>query len=204
LETSIKDHLAPLLRNDGFSGSGRTFRRVSGDFIHVVQVQGSHYGGRFAVNLAIHPIAIPDVMGNPPDPKRITDPMCEFRRRLSVSGGDQWWEHEATKDSMDAAVREAAAVYAQRGRELFAEQSGPQAPLSRVTPAEFENGRFDFSGFANTAVGMARALALMRRSAGNLDDARGFAHIGLKHVGSAVALRRELEDLCAAIDKEQP
>jgi hypothetical protein len=51
---------------------------------------------------------------------------------------------------------------------------------------------------------MARALALMRLSAGNLDDAGAFARIALKNLGGAVALRKELEDLCAAVDRERP
>jgi hypothetical protein len=38
LEASIRKHLVPLLRQDGFSGSGRTFRRVAGDFIEVLNV----------------------------------------------------------------------------------------------------------------------------------------------------------------------
>ena len=53
LESSIKDHLSPVLKSDGFLGSGRTFRRVSEDLIHVVEVQGSRFVGKFAVNLGI-------------------------------------------------------------------------------------------------------------------------------------------------------
>jgi hypothetical protein len=145
-------------------------------------------------------MVIPDVLGNSPDPKSIRVELCEFRRRLSTSGADQWWEHGATKDTMDAAVRAAAAVYALNGRKLFSEQSGPDPPLCRVTPMEFENNQYGFSGFATTAVRMARALALMRRSAGNLDDARAFARIALKKLGSASALRKELQELCGSGD----
>lgn len=43
---------------DGFTGSGRTFRRVAGEWVHVVNVQGSRYGGQFGVNVAVHPLAI--------------------------------------------------------------------------------------------------------------------------------------------------
>ncbi|MCA1500702.1 DUF4304 domain-containing protein [Bradyrhizobium sp. NBAIM03] len=92
LESSIKKHLNPTLKNDGFVGFGRTFRRVSEDLIHVVQVQGSRYGGKFAINLGIQPRSIPDVAGNSPDPMKIREELCEFRRRLSetraINGGN--------------------------------------------------------------------------------------------------------------------
>ena len=40
LEPSIRKYLLPLLKNDGFAGSGRTFRRIDNDAIHLVNVQG--------------------------------------------------------------------------------------------------------------------------------------------------------------------
>jgi hypothetical protein len=94
LEVAIRKCLAPCLREDGFAGSGRTFRRVLNGWIQVVNVQGSRYGGRFSINLGLQPLAIPDVVGNVPDPKKIREELCEFRRRLSESGADQWWTHD--------------------------------------------------------------------------------------------------------------
>lgn len=195
LESSIKDHLSPLLKSDGFFGSGRTFRRISGDLIHVVNVQGSRYGGEFAVNLGIQPQCIPDVVGNSPDATKIGAELCEFRRRLSETGSDRWWKHDGSKESMDAAVRAAASVCATIGRRLFAELTRPESPLHTVTPAQFEAGHYSFSGFGSSKVRMARSLALMRRSAGNLADASAFARIALANLGSADALRADLEAL---------
>jgi hypothetical protein len=200
LESSIKDHLSPVLKSDGFFGSGRTFRRISGDLIHVVQVQGSRYGGRFAVNLGIQPESIPDVAGNSPDATKIKAELCEFRRRLSEAKSDQWWDHAGSKESMDAAVRAAASVYATIGQRLFAELSGPESPLHKVTPAQFEAGLYSFSGFGSTKVRVARSLALMRQSLGNLTDADAFARIALASLGVAHALRAEMEALCRATE----
>ena len=195
LESSIKDHLSPALKSDGFFGSGRTFRRISDDLIHVVNVQGSRYGGSFTVNLGIQPRCIPDVLGNAPDATKIREVLCEFRRRLSETMSDQWWDHEGSKESMDAAVRAAASVYSTSGRRLFAELSGPESPLHKITPTQFEAGHHSFSGFRSTKVRMARSLALMRQSVGNLADASAFARIALANLGGAHALRAELEAL---------
>ena len=204
LESSIKDHLSPVLKSDGFFGSGRPFRRISGDLIHVVNVQGSRYGGMFAVNLGIQPRCIPDVVGHAPDATKIREELCEFRRRLSEAKGDQWWEHEGSKESMDAAVRAAASVYTTIGRRLFSELSGPESPLHKVTPTQFEAGNYSFSGFRSTKVRMARSLALMRQSVGNLADASAFARIALANLGVAHALRAELEAFCRATESKQP
>jgi hypothetical protein len=195
LESSIRGHLSPVLKSDGFLGSGRTFRRLTGDFIHVVNVQGSRYGGMFAVNLGIQPRYIPDENGNSPDAAKIEEVLCTFRRRLSEAGSDQWWKHEQSKESMDAAVRAAASVYTTAGRRLFSELSGPESPLHKVTPAQFEAGHYSFSGFSSTKVRMARSLALMRQSVGNLADARAFARIALANLGVWQAFRVELEAL---------
>src|SRR5215471_4199171 len=77
LESSIRDFLSPVLESDGFFGSGRTFRRMSGDLIQVVQVQGSPYGGKFAVNLGIQPASIPDVAG---EERSMVGP-CRLKRK---------------------------------------------------------------------------------------------------------------------------
>jgi hypothetical protein len=204
LEASIRDHLSALLKSDGFFGTGRTFRRISGDLIHVVQVQGSRYGSEFAVNLGIQPLCIPDVAGNPPDATRIREELCEFRRRLSEATGDQWWEHDGSKESMDAAVRAAASIYVTMGRRRFSELSGPESPLHKVTPAQFEAGHYSFSGFGSPKVRMARSLALMRQAAGNPADASAFARIALASLGSATALRAELEALSLMKPQAEP
>jgi hypothetical protein len=190
LEKSIKVHMAPTLREDGFSGSGRAFRRRVEDMIHLVQVQGSVHGRKFAVNLGLHPACIP-VQGGIPFQKMM--PMdCALSRRLSTEGSDQWWEFGATSASMDSAVAQARAVYVDVGRKAFAELSGANSPLRVATPSEFEKSRFDFSGFKTTDVMMAKTLALMRLAAGNAEDACGFAQIALDNLGSASGLRREL------------
>lgn len=160
-------------------------------------MQGAREGGRFAINLAIQPLEAPDTLGVAPDPARIVADLCQFRRRLSEHGPDQWWDYGASQASMDEAAAKAAAVYALIGRRLFSEQSGPECPIRSVTPEQFKIGDFDFSGFASTKVIMARTLSIMRRAAGNRDHQRAFAQIGLENIGRASGLQIELETLCA-------
>jgi hypothetical protein len=195
LETAIRTHLAPILRSDGFAGAGRTFRRVLWDWVQVINVQSSRSVGSFAVNLAVHPLALPDLRGNQPDPKKINEELCEFRRRLSDKNTDQWWKYENTEASMIKAVSEAGEVYINFGRPLLARVSGPDAAMNIVVAADFAEGRFDFGGFGSTRARMALALSRLRRTQGRVSEAVSFATLGLANVGSAVALRRELEQL---------
>ena len=197
IESAIRDHLAPILRADGFSGSGRTFRRVVGDWIHVVNVQGSRYGGQFAVNLAVQPTAIPDVRGNTPDPKKITEELCEFRRRMSESEArqDKWWKHAPTAESMTEAMREAAAMYIQVGRRLLDGATTEDADLNTVSPAAFAGGNFNFLGFGSTECRMALALARLRRVQDQLTESQAFAAYALETVGSAAMLKAKIQAL---------
>lgn len=197
LETAIRMALAPALRDDGFSGSSRTFRRTCGAWVQVLNVQGSRRGGSFAINLAVHPLSIPDVTGNMPDPKKINEAFCEFRRRLSETGADQWWEHDATEESMLSAVKDATAMYRRTGGELLRRACDSPAGLNAVLAADFSAGIYDAAGFCNTKVRMALALARLRKTEGKREEASAFATYGLAHLGSAALLRRDFEALVA-------
>ncbi len=197
LEAALRDHLVPSLRADGFAGSGRTFRRVRHGWVHVVNAQGSRYGGQFAINLGLQPLSVFHVLGELPDPKKITEPLCEFRRRLSRDGVDQWWVHEPTIESMNAAARAANAMYETTGREMLAHVCQPELPFDSITPDVFAAGAFDFQGFGSTQVRMALVLARLRRAQGRFAESAGFAAIGLASVGTAVALRHELSELAS-------
>ena len=50
IENAWRDHFALVAREMGFKGSGRHFRRKDGEFVQAVNLQGSQYGGKFAVN----------------------------------------------------------------------------------------------------------------------------------------------------------
>jgi hypothetical protein len=195
LEASIRKHLVPTLKADGFTGSGRAFRRVAGSLVHALNVQGWRSGGKFAVNVGVHPLAIPDVLGNVPDPKKITVELCEFRRRLAEKGDDQWWRYKDTEASMDVAVHSAARVYGSVGRSFFTTFGGPSSPLFSVTPADFAAGHYDFKGFGSTKVRIALVLARLRKASQRRDEAKAFAQIGLSCEGGAGGLRDELENL---------
>ncbi|SEF26482.1 DUF4304 domain-containing protein [Variovorax sp. NFACC27] len=76
--------VAPSLRALGFRGSGQNYRKQEGDFVFVVNFQGSRWGEDFYVNLGAHPVFIPAEGGA--DLSRLKEYDCMLRRRV----GDAW------------------------------------------------------------------------------------------------------------------
>jgi Domain of unknown function (DUF4304) len=183
LAKAIQSQFAPTLRRDGFSGMSKRYWRVVGGQCQVVEVQGSRYGGKFAVNMGIQPMSVPLLLGGAPEPKCIREMECLFRRRLAIQRGDQWWDYQPNQLSMDAAARDACAVYEQVGRGQLEFLAQPNSPMNTLTPEAFAADTFDFKGFGNTGVLMAWTLAHMRKAAGKNAEARGFAQVALKEIG---------------------
>jgi hypothetical protein len=200
IELAWRDHLAPVLREAGFKGSGRHFRRIVNGFAECISLQGSRYGGKFAINLGIQPLSIPDVMGNDVDPRKIDEISCEFRRRLSETDCDQWWSYTQLISSKVSAAENAAEMFQRNGLKYFAEMTGDESPLLTVNPISFESGLFDFRGFKATEVRMARSLSLLRLASGDIRSSKDFARIALEKMGSGVGLRVELNRLAGLAD----
>ena len=194
LDSAIRAALAPLLRQDGFAGSGRRFYKRAGPWIQIVALQGSRHAGSFAVNLGLQFATAPDLAGNPPDPKKMNEAHCEFRRRLSESNADMWWKHETDHASMLAAVESAASLYAEHGRQYFERAS---AALTSITPEALASGNYDLQGFGSTRVRLGLALSRIRRLEGRMQESRAFAKYGAQHAGSADCLMPELVALAA-------
>lgn len=194
LEPALRTALAPVLRRDGFRGSGRKFHKQSGPWLTLLNVQGSRYGGSFAVNLAIHFAAAPNLLGNLPDPAKMTEAHCEFRRRLSQDGADMWWKHESSSQSMLEAVKSATEMYEYVGRRYI---TSAIATLKAITPEALAEGKYNLHGFRTGRPRLGLALARIRRLQGKVDESRKFAECALRHLEVPVSWSAELEVLAA-------
>jgi hypothetical protein len=205
----VRDHFfetlrvgfAPLLRSEGFRGSGRTFRRTRGEFLHIVNIQGSRHGDRCSVNLGVHLSFLPLLGGGGPlDPARIRECECEFRARLVLPGeSDRWWPYGTVEEDSTASARDLIDLYSSEGRKHFERASAFPEPFASITPEDLERGDLSLLPGRTTAVRACLAMARISRHCGSRELARRFADIGLSRVGSAAALRAELEAVsCAA------
>jgi hypothetical protein len=180
LETAIRDQLAPILREEGFAGSGRTFRRTIAGVIQLVNVQAFWFGGRFAVNLSAHPLGLPSVGGKPVDPKKITEEKCEFRHRLTEGTANQAWDHDASAEGMAVAMADATAVFKQHSQRFFGLFSGAQSILFTLTPDEFAKEAETLRLFCmGSSIRLAFTFARFRALQGKNAEAAMFARLAL-------------------------
>ncbi|KAF0180632.1 MAG: hypothetical protein FD161_726 [Limisphaerales bacterium] len=196
----IKQVFAPVLRADGFTGSGSTYRRVTGDVIHIVALQGSVSGGKCCACLGVHLSFLPGQGSlTPPDLKTIEEPDCEFRARLSPPGqSDAWWPYGTTEQEARESAEAIRGLYEQVGAPFFQRFSTFPEDFTRVTPAMLAvGGELPFPAGC-TFVRLALALARIAQRVGRTDEARQFAEAGLARVGPATSLKHAFRQIISA------
>lgn len=193
----LKRDFSPLLRADGFKGSGNTFRRVKGDRIDLVNVQGSRYGGRCCVNVAVHFSFLPsEGGGRVTGPKKLKEYDCTFRDRLhEVSESDHWWTYGASDSEAESSVASLMDMYSRRGALFFGKFEPFPEVFERISSAEMGAGDFSKMPAAMTGVYAALTMARIMKHLGRREKCREFAEVGLRHLGHAVGLKPELERL---------
>jgi len=195
LDVALKECFAPQLREDGFRGSGRNYRRIRGDLIHAVNIQGSKYGGEFAVNLGVHLAFLPDVVGNEVVPSKFTEMLCEFRGRMCDRGVDQWWSYQSTPESAVRAVLEMAEVWKRRGRLQLEALGDYPRDFARITPEDLRSGAYDFGGLGTTTARLALVFSRIRAHEGRRADVEAFVKFGLSIAGNATFLANALRSV---------
>jgi hypothetical protein len=194
----LKQDFFPVLRADGFKGSGTTFRRVGADRIDVVNVQGSRHGGKCCVNVAVHFPFLPSAGGiSVSEPKKLKEYECAFRNRLHEENeSDHWWTYGTTDSEAKASLASLVDIYRRRGALFFAKfQPFPQV-FEQITPAEMDAGDLSNMPPGNlTQVLAVLTMARIMNHLGHHEKCRGFAEVGLRHLGGATGLRAEFERL---------
>lgn len=87
----ISKTLSQNLKEFGFKGSGFSYRKDSENFIFIIGIQASQYGGKCCVELGIHPKEITDWFGREINFKSLKYYECEFRKRLTKNQTKTWW-----------------------------------------------------------------------------------------------------------------
>ena len=196
----LKTRLAPMLRAEGFAGSGVTFRRQTGVVIQVLTVQGSNYGDSCCINLGTHLTFLPTTMDEPPDPKNITESLCEFRRRLAPEGqSDRWWSYGSDRREASASVEDLVGLTRRLGLPFFERFREFPGAFERVTPEQLASGDFSMLPGGVTAGQGALAMARIAAHLGQASRARDFAQVGMASLGNdpvaGVGIARKLAAL---------
>ena len=193
----LKVALDPVLRRDGFKGSGKTHWRLSGERVDVVNVQGSKYGDACCVNLGAHYLFLPsEGGGGVTDPKRFKQYDCVFGERLHEEGEtDHWWQYGESEVAARAGVEGLLDTYSRRASLFYARFDPFPGVFERITPAQLDEGDFSQMPPGPTQVVAILTMARIMLHLGRPERCREFAEVGLRHVGFATGLIRELETL---------
>jgi hypothetical protein len=192
----LKRDFSPLLRSDSFKGSGNSFRRLKGDRIDVIGIQGSHYGGVCCVNLAVHFTFLPsESCGRVTDPKKFKEYDCTFRGRLYETGGDHWWSYGTSDAEAEASLSDLIDMYKRRGALFFAKFEPFPDVFERITPEDIDACDLSKMPAAMTVPYAAMILSRIMKHLGRHERSREFAEAGLRHVGGATGLQLNLERL---------
>ena len=196
----LKERFAPALRVAGFKGSGTHFRRITGEVINAISIQGSRDGKTCAVNLGLHLTFLPlNWKDELPDAAKIKEIDCEFRDRLAPAGvEDYWWEYGSLLSPPSKHVAHLYSTYFEHGEPRFRAFNSVEAVSQMFSPEQLRSGSY-MKGFGGITV--PRAAVTMARiwmHLGQQQRAAEYARVGLEKLGKASGLRSVLEDLAHA------
>lgn len=194
----LKSEFAPQLRALGFSGSGKHFRRVSGEIINALNIQGKRSGDSCAVNLGLHLTFLPVTWRNALPDGKIKEIDCEFRTRLSPNmRSDYWWKYEGLLDSPTRSARHLIATYLESGEPRFRQYDSVEKIASMISVDEIKQGAYRHTFGGITKVRAALTMARIHLHLGNVVAGKQFAAAGLANIGGATLLRPEFEKILA-------
>ena len=194
----LKRDFSPLIRADGFKGSGNSFHRVKGDRIDVINIQGSRYGGECCVNLAAHFTFLPSAGGSGvTDPKKFKQSHCVFQERLqeATDKGDHWWSYGGNDAEAETSLADLVDTYERRSSLFFAKFDPFPDVFERITPRDIDAGDLSKMPAPLTVPYAAMILARIMKHLGRREKCREFAEAGLRQVGRAFIVQSELEEL---------
>jgi hypothetical protein len=140
----LRRDFVPLLRSQGFEPWGAVFRRVSGERIDIVSLQGSRSGRRCCVDLGVHYTFLA-ARGRAGVGAKVSDAGfrlhdCAFRERLREAGeSDRWWSYGSDESTAEASAASLVDTY-QRRAHLFFETFQPCSDEALVR-AELDRAR---------------------------------------------------------------
>lgn len=184
----LSKHLYPLLRKEGFRGSGATLRRANGPLVHVFNVQGSSGGQRCYLNLGAHLAFLSTDSKNDWQPDKVLEYQCAFRSRIDPPVEQAFgWSYGNSEFEAEANALAVAAAWQDQGQSFFARYATFPDDFVRLV-AEFSSEE----AHPATCLTVSRIAAHL----GNPSRAASIAASALGRVGAqATGLRHSLGQL---------
>lgn len=180
----ITKYLSPKLRELGFKGSGFNFRRVSGNYIHTIQIFGDKYGGQGWVEVGVHLEFLPDSIHRPIDIKKIKTISCFLRHSLHLENGNQMVDYGIdeleAKESLDLITD----MILTDGLSYFELFNNFPEPFDRIFLEDLKknNSNFDKYKLHLNSIRTTLALARIKHFMGFKEEAKEIAEYGKTQV----------------------
>jgi hypothetical protein len=176
------------LRALGFRGSGQNYRKAEGDFVFVINFQGSQWGRHFYVNLGAQPVFIP--AEGDADLAKLKEYECVLRQRV---GNDWPWQmSDELLASLEAEIATAQAAF-------FGTAQTLRSALATDSPDELLRKFGSGNSEVRAPLNLARAAVRL----GHLETARKLVDRGLALAGDqARILRAELQDVLQSLQQQ--
>jgi hypothetical protein len=130
------------------------------------------------------------------NPTEFKEYHCTFRDRLhEATEGDHWWKYGASDAEAEASLANLIDMYKRRGVRFFAGFEPFPDVFQRMTLADIEARDLSKMPAAMPLPYATLTLARIMKHLGQREKCREFAEAGLRHVGGAAGLKRELEQL---------
>ncbi|MEG2803532.1 DUF4304 domain-containing protein [Stenotrophomonas sp.] len=115
----LRQDFFPILRREGFRGSGNSLRRVSGPLVHVVNFQASSSGGRCYLNLGAHLSFLPVPGGKDAPPDQLDEASCAFRLRVQSPDPSGGWVYGESADQAKESLTGLVSRWSHVGKAFF-------------------------------------------------------------------------------------
>ncbi|CAB3861242.1 DUF4304 domain-containing protein [Achromobacter deleyi] len=186
----LTQHLIPVLKAEGFEGTGQTLRRIRGPIIHVFNIQGASGGKACYLNLGAHYDFLPCEGGAFVPPAEIEESHCVFRDRIDPPPGEAYgWAYGADLAQAEENVEFIVSEWARVGHAFFAQHDSYPASCERLV-----------QGTDPDSIHPAKTLIYARIAQHLGDTARAHAFIqsGLARApAAATSLKAKLEEALA-------
>ncbi|WP_137189917.1 DUF4304 domain-containing protein [Stenotrophomonas rhizophila] len=115
----LRQDVFPMLRREGFGGSGNSLRRMSGPLVHVVNFQASSSGGHCYLNLGVHLSFLPTPGGKDAAPDQLDEASCAFRFRIDSPDPSGGWVYGESANQAKESVTGLASGWSHVGKAFF-------------------------------------------------------------------------------------
>ena len=136
----ISKSLSGQLKLLGFKGSGFDYRLESVDFVFVIGIQASQYGGQCCAEFGFQPKVIDNNGFQDIDLKKLKYSSCEFRTRLNYpTKGNKWWKYSENEQINIDSANEIVELVKHIALPIISLMQQNPNPLDDITISDLDN-----------------------------------------------------------------